>query len=44
MNYVCIIGGVNQNPQVKKLRGGVDVLVAAPGRLLSDLGPDRFDW
>ena len=34
MNYVCVIGGVNQNPQVKKLRGGVDILVAAPGRLL----------
>ena len=34
MKYVCIIGGVNQNPQVKKLRGGVDILVAAPGRLL----------
>ena len=33
MNYVCVIGGVNQNPQVKKLRG-VDILVAAPGRLL----------
>ena len=34
MNYLCVIGGVNQNPQVKKLRGGVDILVAAPGRLL----------
>ena len=34
MNYMCVIGGVNQNPQVKKLRGGVDILVAAPGRLL----------
>lgn len=30
----CVIGGVNQNPQVKKLRAGVDVLIAAPGRLL----------
>ncbi|QDU70730.1 DEAD/DEAH box helicase [Mucisphaera calidilacus] len=29
-----IFGGVNQNPQVKKLRAGVDVLVATPGRLL----------
>jgi ATP-dependent RNA helicase RhlE len=34
MNFACVIGGVNQNPQVKKLRMGVDVLVAAPGRLL----------
>ncbi len=29
-----IFGGVNQNPQVAALRGGVDVLVATPGRLL----------
>ena len=34
MNFACVIGGVNQNPQVKKLRMGVDILVAAPGRLL----------
>ena len=29
-----IFGGVNQNPQVNKLRSGVDILVATPGRLL----------
>ncbi len=29
-----IYGGVNQNPQVRMLRNGVDVLVATPGRLL----------
>ena len=29
-----IFGGVNQNPQVRKLRNGIDVLVATPGRLL----------
>ena len=29
-----IFGGVNQNPQVAALRGGVDILVATPGRLL----------
>jgi len=29
-----IFGGVNQNPQVKKLRAGVDILVATPGRLM----------
>ena len=34
MNFACVIGGVNQNPQVRKLRMGVDILVAAPGRLL----------
>ncbi|MEI6412671.1 MAG: DEAD/DEAH box helicase [Pseudomonadota bacterium] len=29
-----VFGGVNINPQMMKLRGGVDVLVATPGRLL----------
>ena len=29
-----IFGGVNANPQIAKLRRGVDVLVATPGRLL----------
>jgi ATP-dependent RNA helicase RhlE len=29
-----IFGGVNQNPQVRAIRNGVDVLVATPGRLL----------
>lgn len=35
----CVIfGGVNQNPQVDKLRKGVDVLIATPGRLLDLMG------
>jgi len=29
-----IFGGVNQNPQVKALRRGVDIIVATPGRLM----------
>ena len=29
-----IFGGVNQNPQVKVLKDGVDILIATPGRLL----------
>ena len=29
-----IFGGVNQKPQVKTLRNGVDILIATPGRLL----------
>jgi len=29
-----IYGGVNQNPQVRMLRNGIDILVATPGRLL----------
>src|SRR3954452_8474027 len=28
-----VFGGVGQNPQVQALRGGVDVLIACPGRL-----------
>ncbi len=29
-----VFGGVNQKPQVRALRNGVDILVATPGRLL----------
>ena len=36
-----IFGGVGQGPQVKALAGGVDVLVATPGRLL-DLMEQRY--
>ncbi len=34
LRNTVIFGGVNQNPQVKALRAGVDILVATPGRLL----------
>lgn len=33
-----VFGGVNINPQISHLRGGVDILVATPGRLLDLLG------
>ena len=32
-----IYGGVNLNPQIQKLRAGVDIVVACPGRLLDHL-------
>lgn len=32
--HTLIYGGVGQNPQISAMRGGVDVLVATPGRLL----------
>ncbi|MCX5806624.1 MAG: DEAD/DEAH box helicase [Proteobacteria bacterium] len=32
-----IYGGVGVNPQIQKLRGGVDIVVACPGRLLDHL-------
>ncbi len=41
MRSTVIFGGVNQNPQVRAIRAGVDVLVATPGRLL-DLENQRL--
>lgn len=38
---MVIFGGVKQNPQVDKLRRGIDILVATPGRLL-DLHSQRL--
>lgn len=38
-----IFGGVNQNPQVKKLRRGIDVLIATPGRLLDLMNQGHVD-
>ena len=29
-----VFGGVNQNPQVSKIKRGIDILIATPGRLL----------
>ncbi len=34
LKHVVIFGGVSQGPQVQRLREGVDILVATPGRLL----------
>ena len=34
LNSTVVYGGVKINPQMMRLRGGVDVLVATPGRLL----------
>jgi ATP-dependent RNA helicase RhlE len=34
INSTVIFGGVGMNPQIDRLRRGVDVLVATPGRLL----------
>lgn len=40
-----VFGGVKINPQMQKLRGGVDVLIATPGRLLDLYNQNaiRFD-
>jgi len=34
LRHGVVFGGVNINPQKQKLRGGLDILVATPGRLL----------
>ena len=34
LRHTVIFGGVNQKPQVEKLKHGVDILIATPGRLL----------
>jgi ATP-dependent RNA helicase RhlE len=34
LTCTVVFGGVNQNPQTKALRNGVDILIATPGRLL----------
>ncbi|HAU67089.1 MAG TPA: ATP-dependent RNA helicase, partial [Gammaproteobacteria bacterium] len=42
---VVVFGGVGINPQMQKLRGGADVLIATPGRLLDlhNQGAVKFD-
>ena len=34
LRHTVIFGGVNQNPQIEKLKHGIDILIATPGRLL----------
>ncbi len=41
--HMVIFGGVNENPQIKELRRGIDILVATPGRLLDLAGRDFID-
>jgi len=45
LKYAVVFGGVKINPQMIKLRGGVDILVATPGRLmdLHNQNAVRFD-
>ena len=38
-----IFGGVKINPQITKLRKGVDIVVATPGRLLDHIGQKTID-
>src|SRR5262249_24866713 len=43
LRTAVIYGGVNQNPQVRSLRHGVDILVATPGRLLDLINQGYVD-
>ncbi len=43
LRSTSVFGGVSINPQIKKLRDGVDVLVATPGRLLDHVGQNTVD-
>ena len=43
VRHLAIFGGVPQTPQVRKLRAGVDVLVATPGRLLDLMNQGHVD-
>jgi ATP-dependent RNA helicase RhlE len=38
LTHAVIFGGVGQQPQIDRLRRGIDVLVATPGRLLDLIG------
>ncbi len=43
LKSTVIFGGVNINPQIKKFRSGVDILVATPGRLLDHVSQNTVD-
>jgi ATP-dependent RNA helicase RhlE len=43
LKSTVIFGGVKINPQIQKLRNGIDILVATPGRLLDHIGQKTID-
>ncbi len=43
LRHRVVFGGVNQNPQVRALQKGLDILVATPGRLLDLIGQGHID-
>lgn len=40
---ITVYGGVGINPQIEKLRKGVEIVVACPGRLLDHIGQGTID-
>lgn len=43
LKSAVVFGGVNINPQIDRLRRGVDILIATPGRLLDHIGQKTVD-
>jgi len=43
LRSVTIYGGVGINPQIQKLKRGVEIVVACPGRLLDHIGQGTID-
>lgn len=43
LRSITIYGGVNINPQIDKLRRGVEIIVACPGRLLDHINQRTVD-
>ena len=43
LKSTVIFGGVGMNPQIERIRRGVDILVATPGRLLDLEGQNHID-
>jgi ATP-dependent RNA helicase RhlE len=43
IRHRVIFGGVSQNPQVRALQRGLDILIATPGRLLDLIGQGHVD-
>ncbi|MFK5584041.1 DEAD/DEAH box helicase [Serinicoccus sp. LYQ131] len=43
LKHLTVFGGVGQNPQVRALQAGIDVLVACPGRLEDLIGQGFAD-
>lgn len=43
LRSVTIYGGVNMKPQIQKLRGGTEIAVACPGRLLDHIRQGTID-
>ncbi|QOX79589.1 DEAD/DEAH box helicase [Trichlorobacter lovleyi] len=43
LKSITVYGGVNVNPQIEKLRNGVEIVVACPGRLLDHISQGTID-